>query len=181
MKGVSSLFSLKLSILDTSDPSRVEQYEKSFFKAFYGINDSAMDLISDTDKTNKVMRTKLPYKDQAIFIADLNGAIVSAVAINRNLEDRLQLEMLGFSIDKKEAGIVEGLIVFNLQTFFGMESIALKLKDFAQQKIDEWKIRKIYGTCSKRLLRGYQILGWKVIDEKTIGSTQEYLLVKMSE
>jgi hypothetical protein len=171
---------LKLSILDTSDISRVAQYEKSLFKAFYGFYDAAMDKMWDIDPSNKKIHTKIPYKDQEIFVADLDGAIISAISVNRNTEDLLQLEMLGFSVNKKEAGIAEGIALFNLQPFVGSESIVLKLRDFSQQKIDEWQIRKLYGTCSKRLLRGYQILGWKEIDEKTVGSAQRYLIEKMT-
>lgn len=174
------MFSLKFSILDTNDSSRVAQYEKSLFKAFYGFNDAAMDVMWDIDRTNRKIHTRVPYKDQEIFVADLEGVIISAIAVNRNTEDLLQLEMLGFSVDKKEAGIVEGIALFNLQPFLGSESVILKLLDFSQPRIDEWQIRKIYGTCSKRLLRGYQILGWKAIDEKTFGSDQEHLIVKMT-
>jgi hypothetical protein len=170
---------LTICDLDIQNTKKVVQYERALFRAFYGIKGSAMDLFWNIDKKNRRISAKIPYSDQKIFIADLDDEVIAGVAINLNISALLQLEMLGFSIDKAEPFIAEGLALFNTQTFPGSESVIIKLRDYMDKKVDEFHIRKVYGTCSERLLRGYKILGWKVLDEKVINGAPKFLIEKV--
>jgi hypothetical protein len=165
--------------LDVNETKKVAQYERALFRAFYGIKGSAMDLFWNIDIKNRRICTKIPYCDQRIFIVDLDDEVIAGVAINLNMTAPLQLEMLGFSIDKTAPSIAEGLALFSIQTIPGSESVIIKLRDYMDKKVDEFHIRKVYGTCSERLLRGYKILGWKVIDEKVINGAPKFLIEKV--
>lgn len=167
---------LSFTILDTSNIDDIVQYEKALFRAFYGSDDPTLRQIWDIDKETKRIKMKIDYHDQEILVAKLHNSIVAGVAINYNMSEQLQLEMLGFSIYKSENNICEGLALFNLQVFQGSNPIALLLRDFTFEKLREKNIIKTYGTTSKKNVRGYQILGWKVIDFRDICEHRKFLM-----
>ena len=168
---------LELSILNIQSETDVVQYERALCRAFSSTDIVTLDEIWDFDITGERLKPRIPYPSQEIYIAKLRGAIIAGVAINFNLEEQLQLEMIGFSIDKTEKHICEGIGIFNLQIFGGMNVIALQLKDFSYNKLREKNIEKIFGTCSEKRLRGYQILDFEVIDELFFKGEKKYLLV----
>jgi len=106
----------------------------------------------------------------------LGGRIISGVAVNVNSKETMQLEMMGFTIDKSGGGVCEGLGIFNLQVFEGVNPIIFLMRDFAFRRVKELDIKKLYGTCSEKKLRGYSILGWKPIDERIFYGEKKYLL-----
>ncbi len=167
---------LTFSILNTSNQNDINQYEKALFRAFYSLNDSTQQLVWDVDKKAKTIKTRISYTNQDIFVGKVHGSIISGVATNCYMHEQLQLELFGFTIDKSEKNICEGLALFNLQVFHSTNTIALLLRDFVFKKLKEKNIVKIYGTCSQNRVRGYQILGWRVVDCHDIGRNTKYLI-----
>ena len=167
---------LNYEVLDTSDNEAVIAYEKSLFRAFIPYETPALKSVWNFNHKERRVKTKIPYSSQVIFVGKLGDATVSAVSVNLNMKEQLQLEMMGFSIDKTQKGLAEGIGVFNLQVFSGVNPIAILLKKFAFKKIQELDISLMYGTCSDRVLRGYQALGWKVVDERVFMDEKKYLL-----
>jgi hypothetical protein len=172
---------IQLSVLDFSDNDDIARYEKSFFKSFYKKDISDLISIWDFDEKNRRAHTKIPYSDQEIYVAKIDTEIVSGMAVNYNMKNQLQLEMLGFKIDKTQMNIAEGLVMFNLVTFYENVSVAFKIRDFAQSRMNLRLVKKTYGTCPKKLVKGYLFLGWNVIDEKLVHGQLEYLLEKKSD
>ena len=169
--------SLELSILNIKRENDVAQYERALCRAFSSTDIMTLGEIWDFEVPGERFRPKIPYESQEIYIAKLRGAIVAGAAINFNTEEELQLEMIGFSIDKTQKRICEAIGVFNLQLFADMRPIAVQLRDYSYDRLRERKIEKIYGTCSERRLRGYQLIGFEAIDELVIGGKKECLLV----
>jgi hypothetical protein len=168
---------LELSTLNIKNENEVVQYERALFRAFSSTDIITLDAIWDFDIPRERYRPKIPYQSQEIYIAKLRGEIVAGAAMNFYVEEELQLEMIGFSIDKTEKHICEGIGIFNLQIFGGMNVIALQLRDYSYDRLREKNIERIYGTCSEKRLRGYQLLGFQAIDELVFKGEKKYLLV----
>jgi hypothetical protein len=171
---------LTFTTLDTSDMNEVEQYEKAFFRAFsrYYPDDPTLDIIWNVNKQEKRISTKISYDDQEIYVARLDDSIIGGVAVNYNLHRQWQLEMLGFSIDKSQKNICEGLALFNLQVFHGANPIALLLRDYGFDLFKQKGIEKVFGTCDAHTVRGYSILGFEIVEMKEFGTHREYLIAK---
>lgn len=162
-------------MLDTSILKNIEEYESALYEAFKNTEIETLDQIWVFDHKKKKLRTKIPYKSQKIFIARNENRIVSGVAININIEELFQLEMMTFEVPK-EVGVAEGLGVFNMPSMSAYMPVAILLKDYAFKIIEDMGIKVIYGTCSEKKLRGYKLLGWEPIDEKVFNGEKKYLL-----
>ncbi len=167
---------ITFSELDIHNKNDIKEYERALFRAFQGTEILTLKEIWDFDNRHKRLKTKVPYQSQVIYIARLHGGIVAGTPFNFNMNEQLQLEMVGFSIDKNQKDICEGLGVFCLQVFHDATSIGLMLKDYAMEHLKERNIRTAYGTCSQRKLKGYQQLKFEVIDERMFMGEKKYLL-----
>ncbi|GAG10686.1 unnamed protein product, partial [marine sediment metagenome] len=122
---------LTFSILDITEQEEIFAYERALYRAFSATESIILEQIWDFNKKEKRVRTKIPYSSQEIYTARIGGRIIAGAAMNYNIENTLQLEMIGFTIDKTEENICEGLALFNLQMVVDDKMIALGLKDFA--------------------------------------------------
>ena len=168
---------LEYTTLDSTNIEEVIKYERSLYRAFSNTDIKTLDAIWDFDKRHKRLRTKIPYPSQEVYIAKLDGAIIAGAAINFNMDEKLQLETFGFSVDKTGKHICEGLGIFSLQVFSGLNPVALQLRDTSYDILRGKGIKKVYGTCSQRRLRGYQIQGFTAIDELVFRGEKKYLLM----
>lgn len=161
------------TLLKKNDPLEIEEFERVFYKAFKNISDPSLEAVFDIDCSEKRIKTKIPYSNQEIMIARINSDIVAASAVNFNMKEPLQLEKYGFSIDKNEDSICEGLFVFNihtnLQLFFAFKECFIKY-------LISQNIRKIYSTCSQKRIRGYRLLGFRDIEAYFFKGQKKYLL-----
>lgn len=138
--------------------------------------DPTLELIWNIDSVNKRIRTKIPYEDLEVYVARLGNTLISGVAVNYNMKSALQLEMLGFTIDKQEPGICEGLALFNNQSIGRENMLEQLMQKYVLERHREYGIRKAYGTCGASNLRGYQALGFRVLDQRSFGRHTEYLI-----
>jgi hypothetical protein len=164
--GITLMSKLEFTTLNITDINEVMHYEKALYRAFSSTDIKTLDEIWDFDIPNKRINTKIPYRSQEVFIAKLGGVIIAGAAVNFNMREKLQLEIIGFSIDKTEKHICEGLGIFSLQVFSGINPVALQLRDFSYDILDGKGIKKVYGTCSQRRLKGYQV---QMLPEKVEG------------
>ena len=169
---------LEYSILNTDDPDTVAQYEKCLFKAFYPPGDPFFERVRNVDTEKKRIRLRIPYSDQDVFIARLGKKVIAGAAINYNCSTTMQLEMLGFSIDKNQNGICEGLAIFNGRSFVDHHPVMFEMGAVMHDRLRRKNIKKTYGTCIQKLLRGYQLLGFRVVASRSLSSTKIYLLEK---
>jgi len=167
---------IHFSFLDHENPDEVASYEKALFRAFYNKNSPIESLIWDADVKAKRLTSKIPYKNQDIIIARLADLIIGGVAVNYAMQEKLQLELLGFEIDKTEPDICEGRALFNTHIFDTSTLVALEMKEFMFNHLKKKNITKVYANCSEKRLRGYLILGWKEIGSKDFGALKAYLL-----
>jgi len=167
---------LEFSILDSHNEYDVIAYEKSLFRAFSRLSDLGIARTKDVDSASERMRNKIPYSDLDILLGWLDGRIIASLAINRNMDRVLQLELMGFSIDKSEPGICEGLSLFNHRVLVNNQSVGLLLKEFGDRYAASLGIKKIYGTCSEKTIKGYTKLGFTVLDTLSIEGVRQFLI-----
>jgi hypothetical protein len=163
--------------LNILDPEAIIAYERALFRAFTATDTVILERIWDFDRPQKRARTRIPYSSQRIFTACLEGRIIGGAAMNLNMQAPLQLEAMGFSIDKSASGVCEGIALFNLQIFSGATMVAAALRDYSLGRIQAENIRALYGTCSQRRMRGYSMLGWKPVAEKAFERGTVYLIL----
>lgn len=168
---------LTIRLLDTTNPEEIAAYEKTVYMAFSSVLDPSQEVMWNIDYPKKRLSTKIPYSSQKIMIAETEGSIIAGFALNFNMQKTLQLEYLGFKIDRNEPGICEGLLLFNTRLSLNSHLVLSEIKEPLIRFLKSQQIKKAYGTCSKRRLRGYRFLGFKDIDTKTINGVQKYLLV----
>ncbi len=168
---------LTVRLLDTTNPEEIAAYEKAVYMAFSSVQDPSQEIIWNIDYPKKRISTKIPYSSQKIIIAEIDGSIIAGFALNFNMQEKLQLEYLGFKIDRSEFGICEGLLLFNTQVSFNNHLILPEIKEPLIRFLKSQNIKKTYGTCNKKRIRGYRFLGFKDIDMKLISGIPEYLLV----
>ena len=123
-------------------------------------------------------RSDIPYEDQKIFGAYKNGLLIAAISGNLNMNSKLELEKMGFNINKNE-NVCEGLNLF-INENLGIETfdIIKNFMNFIFTKAKELSIKKIYLTCSNKLMRMYSLYGFRKEYSLIINDKEEYLMVK---
>ncbi|MBD3420624.1 MAG: hypothetical protein GF398_10955 [Chitinivibrionales bacterium] len=164
-----------ISYLDAHDEERVVAWERALYRAFNSAE--LLELIWDVDRKNRRIKTRIPYASQLIVVGSVEDAVIAGMAINFNMADRLQLEMYGFSLDKQESGMCEGLCLFNSLIFSGDSTVMFDMRDFMYEELRNRNITKTYGTCSENRIKGYRALGFRDIDRKVIDGHAKYLFV----
>jgi hypothetical protein len=167
----------QFAVLDTSDERQRALYERALFRAF-STPSVVLEQVWEFDRKSRRARTAVPYGSQEIYVAWLEGVVVAGVAVNFNTRDRLQLEMMGFSVDKNEPGLCEGLALFNHRLFADSSMVALGLRDFSLERLKARGVTRLYGTCTERKLRGYRVLGWEPIDSREFTRGRVYLIAQ---
>lgn len=121
-------------------------------------------------------RSRIPYRDQVVYAARDGGRIVAAGAVNFNVTDTLQLEEIGFFIDKEAVPACEGLLLFTDGKSLPGErflEVASGLFRFIESDLIGRGMVRVYGTCSRPLRAMYTLLGFQVIDRlKKDGETK---------
>lgn len=165
-------------LLDLSSNTEIEKYEHALYRAFAREIDDGWNRICDVDGKLKRIRMKIPYENQRIFLVKSAGMISVACAINVAAVGLLQLEALGFKINRDQKGICETLVFF---TFLGpMESISIMREffDFLTQGLKEVDSKVMYATCSEKFSKGYKIMGFTEVDSLMLDGKKEILLIK---
>lgn len=159
------------------EPALLEEYEKKLYDAF---RDDLYFQKQYTVIENNRMRIKLiPFEDLYILGAVKEGRLAAAITGHMNMENRLQLEDLGFTINKHEGKISEGL-TFYISEDLGEGMLAV-LGSFLETVIAELKKREItaiYSTCSGKMLNMYGMFDFEAIDSRVIEDGEEEFLVK---
>lgn len=162
--------------LDTSRPDELERYERSLYRAFRATPSIVLEQIWNFDHKTLRVKARIPYSSQLVYIGRSGKSIIAGAAMNVDMSQALQLEMVGFSIDKTEPGVCEGLSLFTLRMFNGDRLIGAGLKEYAYPLMVRAGVRIIYGTCNKRRLRGYMNLGYEPVNEMEFDKGTVYLI-----
>jgi hypothetical protein len=163
-----------VSHLNISDPSEIAEFESALYDAFKNISDPSLEAIWDIDRSGRKIKTRIPYADQDIMVVRINGSIAAAASVNLNMGGTLQLEEFGFTIDKNEQNICEGLFIFNIHPDLAL-AIAFKKNFFEYLALRD--IKKIYGTCSEKRIKGYRLLGFNDVEMRIFRDQKKYLLM----
>ena len=146
---------LTARLLDTTNPEEIAAYEKAVYMAFSSVQDPSQEIIWNIDYPNKRISTRslTVARDNHSGNRWFNNC---GFALNFNMQEKLQLEYFDFKIDRSEPGICEGLLLFNTQVSFNNHLILPEIKDPLIRFLESQNIKKTYGTCSKKRIRGYR-------------------------
>lgn len=167
--------SLDIFYLDPADTERIEQYERQMFRAYYGAT-KTLELTRHIDKKNRRIRSKIPYEDQKIIIAEVNGKMIAGMGVNFNMNGTLNLENLGFSIDKSQEKIAEGTGMFCNTPFVDGKMVMYELFMFGNVYLKENQYKTMYGFCGQKLVRSFKSMGFSVLEEKEVEGETMFLL-----
>lgn len=164
-----------------TDEKDIIEYEKGLYNAFKN-NDPTGWILNNykmVDECRLISKT-LDYDDQEFYTVKKDGIILIGAAVNYNIKKKLQLEEMGFKIDKNNNNFCEGLILYTINS----ENIdflhaASNLFEFIKKRMLEKEIKKVYGTCSRKLKAMYSLLGYIVIDRLTLKDGTIKLLMSM--
>ena len=96
---------------------------------------------------------------------------------NLKCEGKLQLEEMGFKIERDKEKFCEGLTLYNNNEMSDkLLFIFDKLMNIIIKNLKEMKIYFIYATCSDHLINMYNLFGFEMIDTKNLLGVKKYLL-----
>jgi hypothetical protein len=150
--------------LDIRNNGEIISYEKSLYRAFSNSLTNTSHLIFTINHKEKRLSTKIPYDFQEIYVYKWSDAIVSGFAINFNMKETLQLEMLNFHVDSRD-NACEALSIFSLLDFIKSMSVLKIMAGYLMTRLKEKNISVIYATSSKKKAVAYRQLGFMIIDQ----------------
>ncbi len=154
-------------------------YERGLYKAFVERNPDNWLTTHYRVVDECRFQSPIPYRDQTVYAAVEDGRIAAAGAINFNTHNVLQLEMIGFEIDKVSAPVCEGLLLFSDGSLPGERflSVASTLFEFIETDLIRRGMSRVYGTCSRGLKAMYTLLGFEVVDRLKLDGELKLLLM----
>ncbi len=166
---------LKIRYLDISDTKKVEEFEQKMYTAYFGTTNT-LELTRMIDIPNKRLRSKIAYENQKIIIAEEDGEMIGAMGTNFNMSDTLNLENIGFRIDKEEEGIAEGTGMFCTNPLVDGKLVMHELFQFGNTFLRENGYHTMYRFCGKKMKRSFSALGFEMLEEKIVMGEAVYLL-----
>lgn len=167
---------LNIFYLNPTESDRIMRFEQLMFEAYFGTTET-LPLTRIVDEENRRLKSKIPYEDQKIIIAESGGEMIAGMGVNFNMNSTLNLENHGFSIDKNQPGIAEGTGMFCTTPFVDGKLVMSELFRFGNIYMKENGYRKIYGFCGKRMVRSFKALGFELLEEREIMGEEMFLLV----
>ena len=152
-------------------------FERLLYKSFQKDSPNGWIMNNYRFVENSRLLPTIPYKDVFIFIAKQNNQIVAGISGTLNMDNKLQLEEMGFSIDKKKENICEGLNFYISKE--SSKNFMVVLNTFLDKIVSELKKRNIniiYSTCSKKLINFYELFGFETLAHVDINGEPEYLI-----
>lgn len=159
-----------VQLLNYQDDKDILLYEKALYRAFPLSRYEPLDPCFIYDHKSRRMNTVISYKKQNIYTIKTDDRVISALSVNVDMSDELQLEMDGFKVDRNEKNICEVLQMFN----FGELKYLKDLSSFSLLSLKEIGFTKIYATCSNKYLKPYLSLGFELIE--SVESVRHLLL-----
>jgi len=170
---------MEINILKTKN--ELIDFEKGLYEAF--LRDDPNGWVMNNYKLingNRLASKTLDYNDIECYAVLNNGKIAIAGSVNYNTSKKLQLEEMGFKINKNNNNFCEGLILYSTKNSDGIDFInaSTKLFEFIKNIMISKNIKYVYGTCSRKLKAMYSLLGYDVVD-RLIVNGEKKLLMKM--
>lgn len=149
--------------IDISDETALIEYEKYLFRAFPYQKNTNMENYFNIDLKARRYSPVIPYSDFKIFINKPASLILSSVSVQPVSNNKLQLEIDGFTVDKSEPSACEGFNLSNIgdatmfRNFLGEVLLQLKSDNFS----------KCYITCYEKRVVQYQHEGFTFLKSIT--------------
>jgi hypothetical protein len=173
------LGAFSMDLLDINSEEDVSSYEKALYKAFS--SRGLVEPVRIADHELHRTRSKIPYQSQSVFVAKVRNKVVASMAINYDMDNILQLELRGFSIDKKRPKICEVLHLFSLMDMMNGQPLIATISKYALEKIKARGVETVFATCAERRLNSYKRIGLSAIAENNLPiNGSKYFLLEMN-
>jgi len=130
------------------------------------------------------LKPLFPYSDLKVFDIRVNNNTLINMILNMNKKN-LQLEKIGFTREniKNEKNFCEGITFCSkgVPADLGPDFILLfqKINELILNKLKEYHIEVVYGTCALFVKRFYERIGFKAIASINKGQKDEEFLLEM--
>lgn len=154
------------------------EYEKRLYEAFKTKHPdnwifSHYEIIDNC----RIRPRNIPRRDQVFYAAVKNGKILAGICGNRNSGAPLQLEEMGFTIDRTGPKFIEGLNLYAAENLgFDAISVFQQIFSFAAVLLRADEVKQIYSTCSAHLLKMYKFFGYESVDCKVLDGVEKHLI-----
>jgi hypothetical protein len=101
-------------------------------------------------------------------------------AVNYDCGSTLQLELLGFRIDRTKP-FCEALVLFNTGELEVASQLLIIGKKYLKEQVNARNREVIYGTSNAKNARGYRSIGFSVVDTFTFDGQEKFLLAARTE
>jgi hypothetical protein len=159
------------------DEGALTEFEKLLYKSFSENSPNGWLIKNYKTIDNSRLLPTVPYEDVFIFVAKKDGQIVAGISGTLNMNNELQLEKMGFDVDKHTNPFCEGLN-FYISDDLG-EGFLKVLGGFLDRIVTELKLRNIdciYSTCSKKLRNMYMMFDFEILDSRDLDGDEEFLI-----
>lgn len=167
---------LKINELDFSDDRKTKCYENLLYQSFKDYPESFFEGIWFFNHDEFTAKMRIPYSSQKILLAEAENEIVGAVVINTNMQLQLQLEMVGFNIEKIDGKTAEVLAIFSKKIMVGRDVVLARLGESCVNILKKIGIKTCWATCTEKHLRGYISIGFLNKGKINFHGDDEYLI-----
>ena len=161
----------------TNDEDIIE-YEKGLYDS-YSQKDADGWIFNNYEMIDNCrLKPNIDYKDLVVYGYKDKNKLIAGAAINYNMAGTLQLEQMGFKIEKTDKKFCEGLNLF--ATIDMSENLMLTVGDFHDLIVKDIKNRGVeivYGTCEDEIKGMYSIFGWDIMYCINLENVKEFLMI----
>lgn len=163
-------------VLNKSSITDLMAYHKGLYQAFIGLR-TWPERNYERDEKYKLLFHGIDEYEEVIYVLKNKiGEIYSACSINFNMSKKLQLERMGFCINKQiESAEVLHLYILDQK---GKSPIRIGhelLKIYKSLYIDQ-KLSTLFATCPAEKIKLYEYFHWQRIDYIKNSTGKTYLL-----
>ncbi|RIV33205.1 hypothetical protein [Micromonospora radicis] len=169
------------SILDHHDPAQVEHYERTFYTAYAGLADNRLvRLIWDFDHDRRLLRTRVPYRDQIIYQWAAAGAAMPGCYLAVNIDPRGRFQSARFGFAPEPLDLDHCCELLNLMTPAPLPEAAglfrRLLDEFVAPDLRSRGFAVAYATCTRRLVQPYLRLGARRVHHVSLHGEERHLI-----
>ena len=124
-------------------------------------------------------RSPIPYSEQSIYGVYEDSKLISAIAINFNTEREMQLEEVGFNLNRNaiDCHYCEALSFFcDRHKHHHSFEVLRNLRIFLSNDLKAKNISFVLSTCSRSVIHLYERFGWSIVTKKIIDRRIKYLI-----
>jgi hypothetical protein len=172
---------MNIKIIELTEEVDLIKNEKFLFESFVKKMPDEWIINNYTTIDNCRLKPIFPYSELKVLDIKANNNTLINMILNLN-KNNLQLEKIGFKREllKTDKNFCEGITFCStgVSAELGSDFVSVfqKINELIFEKLKEYKIDVVYGTCFSFVKRFYERIGFKSIASIKKSSNEEFLL-----